>query len=210
MPPNPAAIYASPHTMGEKSAAIPSSMKESPISGRILSENVPAPNSDFALTLAEIQDLRDNADLTIFGNLVIPDDPWPSPLTGVIYITGNFEINTPATYSGDAVLVVDGNQICGIITERDYLRRVALPQRSPQRTPVEEVMTRKVHMVRPHHTVREAMALMTDCRCRHLPVSDRSRLLGLVSIGDCVAHLCRETSIENDYLNEYISGCYPG
>jgi CBS domain-containing protein len=95
-----------------------------------------------------------------------------------------------------AVLVMDAGKLKGIFTERDYARKIALLGRTSSGTRVGEVMTGKVMFVRPTQTVDECMALMTEKRCRHLPVLDGDTVLGVISIGDCV----RETISEQEFI----------
>ena len=104
-----------------------------------------------------------------------------------------------------SILVMDAGHIAGIFTERDYLRRVALPQLSPQ-TPVGQVTTTELVIVSPRDSVLECMAVMTQRRIRHVPVLDGERLCGIVSIGDLVKHASAEQQVEIQYLREYISG----
>ncbi len=111
---------------------------------------------------------------------------------------------------GALVVAVDG-MVVGIVTERDYLRRVTLRGRSPEDTPVSSIMTRRVAFVGPACTVEEALAIMTEKRCRHLPViGTDGRLAGLVSIGDCVRQVNRMQAVRIHYLEEYIADRYPG
>lgn len=106
-----------------------------------------------------------------------------------------------------AVLVTeaDGEQIAGIFTERDYLRRIAVEGRTSRETLVREVMSTPVIVVNPATSVDEAMALMTDRRIRHAPVVDGGRLAGMVSIGDLVRLKSEQQSFKLEYLTEYIS-----
>lgn len=109
-----------------------------------------------------------------------------------------------------ALLVLDAAEIAGIVTERDYARKIALQGRSSGSTQVEEVMTRKVHCVLPQQTSEECMALMTSNRMRHLPVVDEQRrLLGLISIGDLVKSIISEQQFTIQQLEHYISGTTP-
>ena len=86
-----------------------------------------------------------------------------------------------------AILVTDGDgTLQGIFTERDYLRRIVLQGRTSKTTNVEEVMTRDVICATPNHTVDDCMAMMTEKKCRHLPVLRDGHLAGIVSLGDCV------------------------
>ena len=99
--------------------------------------------------------------------------------------------------------------ICGILTERDYLRRVALQGRTSKTTAVRDIMSSPVLGVHPDADIEDAMALMTSRRVRHLPVFEHGKLLGLVSIGDLVKHVSREREFEIQKLTEYIAGKYP-
>ena len=105
-----------------------------------------------------------------------------------------------------ALLVMDGEKLAGIVTERDYARKVILEGKSSKDTTVSDVMTRKVLCVTPERTVDECMALMTDKRARHLPVLDHKQVVGVVSIGDLVKALISEQQILIDQLQHYISG----
>jgi CBS domain-containing protein len=108
-----------------------------------------------------------------------------------------------------ALLVVDGNEIRGIITERDYLREIALKGRTSKTTPVHEIMTSRVICVDPARSIDECMAIMTEKRIRHLPVLEEGRLAGIVSIGDLVKQLSKDQKVEIQYLTDYITGKYP-
>ena len=105
-----------------------------------------------------------------------------------------------------SLLVTDGDEIAGIITERDYLRRIALEGRTSKATLVQEIMTAPVIYVEPSCDVEEALALMTDRHIRHLPVVDGDNLHGLISIGDLVRFQTKEQSFQIRYLEDYISG----
>jgi CBS domain-containing protein len=106
-----------------------------------------------------------------------------------------------------AILVTGAHadQVEGIFTERDYLRRIAVEGRTSRDTLVRDVMTSPVLVVGPETTVEEAMALMTDRRIRHVPVVQGERLVGMVSIGDLVRVQSQEQSFKLRYLTEYIS-----
>jgi CBS domain-containing protein len=108
-----------------------------------------------------------------------------------------------------SLIVTHGDVICGIFTERDYLRRIVLEGRTSKDTPVIEVTTERLVVVDPSRSVEECMSIMTSERIRHLPVIDGGKLIGLVSIGDVVKHLSREREAEVRYLTEYIAGKYP-
>lgn len=109
-----------------------------------------------------------------------------------------------------ALLVLDDKRIDGIVTERDYARKIALRGRSSAVTQVGEVMTRKVHCVSPDQTSEECMSLMTSHRIRHLPVVDaHQQLLGLISIGDIVKEIISAQQFTINQLEHYISGGLP-
>ena len=105
-----------------------------------------------------------------------------------------------------ALLVMVDLKIEGIITERDYARKIVLVGRSSKETPVREIMTSPVMYVRPDQTNEECMALMTDNRVRHLPVIDNGKLMGLLSIGDLVKDIISEQKFIIDQLEHYIMG----
>ena len=105
-----------------------------------------------------------------------------------------------------AMLVMDGDKLVGIVTERDYARKVILEGKSSKDTTVSEIMSGKVLCVTPDRTVDECMALMTDKRARHLPVVDHKRVVGVVSIGDLVKAVISEQRVLIDQLQHYISG----
>lgn len=105
-----------------------------------------------------------------------------------------------------ALLVMDGDKLVGIVTERDYARKVILAGKASRDTPVREVMTAKVHYVSPGRAVDECMALMTDIKARHLPVMEDERVVGVLSIGDLVRVKLREQTFLIDQLRQYIAG----
>lgn len=104
-----------------------------------------------------------------------------------------------------ALLVTDGDEIVGIFTERDYLRRIAVEGRRSRTTLVREVMSTPVICVTPDTGVEESMALMTDRRIRHAPVTDGGALVGMISIGDLVKFQTQQQSFEIKYLQDYIT-----
>lgn len=104
-----------------------------------------------------------------------------------------------------SLLVSDAGEIAGIVTERDYLRRVALEGRTNEDTRVAEIMSSPLLVATPETTIDEAMALMTDRRIRHLPVVAAGRVVGLVSIGDLVKFRSRHQTFEIQYLTNYIA-----
>ena len=105
-----------------------------------------------------------------------------------------------------ALLVLEDQKIAGIITERDYARKIILMGRSSKETPVRDIMTFPVMYVRPDQTNEECMALMTDNRMRHLPVVDQGKLIGLISIGDLVKDIISEQKFIIEQLEHYITG----
>jgi len=105
-----------------------------------------------------------------------------------------------------ALLVMEGDAIVGIVTERDYARKIVLMARSSKETPVRDVMTSHVMYVRPESTSEECMALMTENRLRHLPVIDGTKLIGLISIGDLVKDIISEQKFVIEQLGHYITG----
>ena len=103
-----------------------------------------------------------------------------------------------------ALLVIDGDTLVGILSERDYARKVILHGRSSQDAPVREIMTAGVITVDPARTVEECMALVTQKRIRHLPVMDGGDLIGVVSIGDLVKEVIAEQEQTIKQLESYI------
>jgi len=108
-----------------------------------------------------------------------------------------------------ALLVVEEGRLCGIVTERDYLRRVAVQGRTSRDTLVREIMTAEVVCVPRDAEVSECLALMSERRIRHLPVLDGGALAGVVSIGDLVRQVASDRAAEVRMLSDYISGRYP-
>ncbi|NPT36950.1 CBS domain-containing protein [Paraburkholderia xenovorans] len=108
-----------------------------------------------------------------------------------------------------ALVVTDGDSIAGIVTERDYARKVVLLDRSSKATPVRDIMSKAVRFVRPDQTTDDCMALMTERRMRHLPVIENDRLVGMVSIGDLVKNIIAEQQFTIQQLEFYIHGERP-
>ena len=106
---------------------------------------------------------------------------------------------------GALVVVAEGGAIAGIITERDYARKIVLMARSSKETHVREVMSAPVMYVGPGRTSEECMALMTEHRLRHLAVMDDSRLIGIISIGDLVKDIISEQKFRIEQLERYIA-----
>lgn len=107
-----------------------------------------------------------------------------------------------------ALVVVENDEIVGIISERDYARKVILKGLQSQDTPVRDIMTTEVYGVGLDTTAEECMALMTDKRFRHLPVRTEGKLAGVVSIGDVVKAVMTEQKVRIDNLENYIMGKY--
>jgi CBS domain-containing protein len=105
-----------------------------------------------------------------------------------------------------ALLVMDEDELVGIISERDYARKVILKGRSSRETPVKDIMTEKVLYVPPTRSLEECMALMTEKRIRHLPVIDNGRLVGVFSVGDVIKAIISQQEFIIDQLESYIKG----
>lgn len=105
-----------------------------------------------------------------------------------------------------AVPVVRDGKVVGIVSERDYVRKMELRGRASVRTPVSEIMTHDVKTVDSHHKVDQCMKIMTDSRLRHLPVVDDGQLVGLLSIGDLVKEAIAEQARLIEKMQEYIRG----
>ncbi len=105
-----------------------------------------------------------------------------------------------------ALVVVDGQKVVGIVSERDYARKVILQGKSSRDTPVRAIMTETVQYVRSEQTVDDCMALMTARHIRHLPVMVDERLVGIVSIGDIVKALIDDQAVRIQQLEGYITG----
>ena len=105
-----------------------------------------------------------------------------------------------------ALVVVDNEAIVGIVSERDYARKVTLMSRSSADTPLRDIMSTAVVFVRPEHSSEQCMALMTEHRLRHLPVVQGGTLLGIVSIGDLVKDIISDQKFIIDQMAHYISG----
>lgn len=104
-----------------------------------------------------------------------------------------------------AIIVVDADQVVGILSERDYTRKVALMHRKSDQTSVAEIMTPNVISVTRSHTVDDCLSLMTERHIRHLPIIENNQLLGVVSIGDLVKATIEDQKILIQQLQQYIS-----
>jgi CBS domain-containing protein len=105
-----------------------------------------------------------------------------------------------------SVLVMDGDRLVGILSERDYARKVVLYGKSSRQTPVREIMTSAVETISPEESIERCMALMTEKRIRHLPVVVDERVAGLISIGDVVKAIIEEQAFLLDQMEAYIAG----
>ncbi len=133
-------------------------------------------------------------------------DIWSVPPGATVYEA----LRLMADKNIGAVLVMEGDRLLGIFSERDYARKVDLLGKRAADTPVQTIMTRRVVCVRPDETIEECMALMTDKRVRHLPVVENDRVVGLVSIGDVVKAIISEQEFIIGQLENYITGAsYP-
>ena len=105
-----------------------------------------------------------------------------------------------------ALLVLEGEKIVGIMSERDYARKVMLKGKSSKSTPVSEIMTGEVLYVTPSQSVEECLLLMTNKKIRHLPVLENDKLVGIISIGDVVNEMISEKELLIEQLEKYIKG----
>jgi CBS domain-containing protein len=108
-----------------------------------------------------------------------------------------------------ALLVMDGSKLVGIITERDYTRKVILKHRSSKDTPVREIMETKLECAAPGDSVDECLRIMTDSRIRHLPVVENGEVVGILSIGDLVKWVISAQQAVVEHLETYIFGANP-
>ncbi len=106
-----------------------------------------------------------------------------------------------------ALVVLDAGQLVGIVTERDYARKIVLKGRTSPKTPVREIMSARVICARLDQTVEECMAVMTAKAVRHLPVVEHEKLVGMVSIGDMVKSIIADQRFTIEQLEHYIQGC---
>ncbi len=105
-----------------------------------------------------------------------------------------------------ALLVLEGDELVGIFSERDYARKVILQGKSSRDTPVRDIMTTRVYYVRADQSIETCMALMTERRIRHLPVFEDDRLIGVISIGDVVKAIIAHQEFLIEQLENYITG----
>ena len=105
-----------------------------------------------------------------------------------------------------ALLVMESERLVGVISERDYARKVILLGRSSRSTQVKEIMTSHVLYAQPQQNIDECMAIMTEKRVRHLPVVDAGKVIGVISIGDLVKSIITEQKFIIEQLEKYITG----
>jgi len=115
-------------------------------------------------------------------------------------------LQTMAEKNIGALVVVEEGEVVGIISERDYARKVILQGKTSIKVPVQEIMTERVYFVYPENTIEQCMALMTDKRVRHLPVLENDKLAGIVSIGDAVKAIISNQEFMIEQLENYIVG----
>lgn len=132
-------------------------------------------------------------------------DVWAVPPDMSIYDA----LEVMADKDVGAVLVMDGDELVGIFSERDYARKVVLEGKSSRDTTVGDSMTTRVLYVRPDESIEGCMALMTDRRIRHLPVLEGNRVVGVISIGDVVKGLISQQANTINYLESYITNGHP-
>ncbi len=127
---------------------------------------------------------------------------WSVPSTSTVFDA----LRMMAEKNVGALLVIDEGRLVGIVSERDYARKIALKGKSSKETLIREIMTEKVVYIRPDESIEECMALMTEKHFRHLPVIDNGTLLGIISIGDVVRTVISEQKFIIAQLENYISG----
>ena len=115
-------------------------------------------------------------------------------------------ISLMALHNIGALLVLDSDRIVGLVSERDYARKVILEGRSSKSTKVNDIMSTRVLFIGPDETAEQCMALMTEKRIRHLPVLENDELVGLISMGDIVKAIIDDKSFLIDQLTHYITG----
>lgn len=115
-------------------------------------------------------------------------------------------LNQLAEKNVGALVVVEGDRVCGIISERDYARKIRLLDRDSRDTAVSEIMTSDVTTIAPEQNVTDCMSVMTDHHIRHLPVVENDRLVGLISVGDVVKAVIAEQAFLIEQLHQYITG----
>ena len=129
-------------------------------------------------------------------------DVWSLPPDATVYEA----IDQMAQKGVGALLVMEGEQLIGIVSERDYAREVILKGKASKETKVREIMSYPVHCARPELTVEQTMALMTEKSVRHLPVVVAERVVGVISIGDVVRGIIEDKQFHIRQLTNYVTG----
>jgi signal-transduction protein with cAMP-binding, CBS, and nucleotidyltransferase domain len=142
-------------------------------------------------TINDVLDRKGGTVLTINGNASVID-----------------AIRAMSEANIGALIIKDDEQLLGIFTERDYLRKIALKGLSSSTTIVADVMSSPLITVDVGESAHVAMETMTECRCRHLVVMDKGTMAGIVSLGDMVKHLLQDKEVEVEQLSSYIAGSY--
>ncbi|HXG51351.1 MAG TPA: CBS domain-containing protein [candidate division Zixibacteria bacterium] len=127
---------------------------------------------------------------------------WWLPPTATVYDA----VALMAEKEVGALLVLEESKLVGIISERDYARKVILQGRSSKETLVKDIMTARVAYAEPDQSIEECMALMTDKRIRHLPVMEQGKVCGIISIGDLVKAIIADQQFIIQQLERYITG----
>ena len=129
---------------------------------------------------------------------------------GVISVTAETSVLDAITLMAEktvgSLLVMQGDELTGIVTERDYARKVIIKGRSSESTEVGEIMTKEVRTATSEKTVNDCMTVMTELKIRHLPVVDDGVVIGMISIGDLVQAIISDQKEEIEHLEHYISG----
>jgi CBS domain-containing protein len=150
--------------------------------------------------------------ITVRGGVVIKtvgdilrikgNDVWSTTPDATVYEA----LQTMAEKNVGALVVLDANTVVGIMSERDYARKVILHGKSSREIRVREIMTSEVYYVRPDQDIQDCMAQMTEKRVRHLPALENDQLVGIISIGDVVKALIAEHESTIKHLEDYITG----
>lgn len=129
--------------------------------------------------------------------------------SNIYSVTGQVSVYDAIKVMGEknigALLIMEGDMLTGILSERDYARKVVLKGKSSRETPVKDIMTENVLTVTPEDTIEKCMAIMTDKHIRHLPVVENSKVLGMVSIGDVVNGIIESQKETIAHLQSYIA-----
>lgn len=129
-------------------------------------------------------------------------DIWSIPPDATVFDA----LQAMAEYDVGALVVLDGERVAGVLSERDYARKVILHGRSSKELKVKEIMSSKVYFVKPEQNIEDCMALFTNKRVRHLPVLENDKLTGVISIGDVVKAVIAEQEYTIRHLEKYITG----